>query len=380
MRKSKDPIKLRMRKLRNGNVSLYLDLCIDNRREYEFLKLYLIPERTKEDRDKNRETLALAEAVRAERIVQLRNNRFGFKGEQKVAYLLPILQGLKEKNRSYHGIRVRLERRITDKFTTDKITPAWVRSVCRDIANESTIKMSSRNAYLSHFRFVLRRLAKEGFIGSDALEAWHGCPNEQAKRAYLTAEELSRLMQTPCTRKVVHDMFLFACFCGLRFCDCSALTWAQVEDTSSGSRIVFRQQKTRQLEYLDINSDARSYMGERGADKDSVFEFIEHRSVNGILGRWVKSAGIGKHITFHCARHTFATLLLSADTNIMVVSRLLGHTSVTTTEIYAKVMDKDKRKAVDNLSALVRASSHGKVTDTDQQIATNNDETQQECV
>ena len=54
MRRNKEPIKLRQRRLRNGNISLYLDLCIDNRREYEFLKLYLVPERTKADRDANK--------------------------------------------------------------------------------------------------------------------------------------------------------------------------------------------------------------------------------------------------------------------------------------------------------------------------------------
>ena len=83
MEKSKDPIRLRKRQLRNGNTSLYLDIYIDGKRSYEFLNLYLVPEKTRADKDKNKETLRLADAIRATRIVDLQNGRFGFDGGYK---------------------------------------------------------------------------------------------------------------------------------------------------------------------------------------------------------------------------------------------------------------------------------------------------------
>lgn len=78
MKKAKEPIKLRSRLTKNGSKSLYLDIYIDGKRSYEYLKLYLIPERTKQDKEKNRETMRLAEAIRGKRMVDLQNGRFGF--------------------------------------------------------------------------------------------------------------------------------------------------------------------------------------------------------------------------------------------------------------------------------------------------------------
>lgn len=374
MRTSKDPIKLRRRKLKNGNVSLYLDLCIDNRREYEFLKLYLVPERTKADRDKNKETLALAETIKAQRIVELRNARFGLQDTRtKGVLLLPVIEQLESKGDSYLGIARRIQSATTERMTTEQITPAWVRRVCKSVTDDKSLKQSSKHTYLIQFKFFLNRLAKAHLISIDALEAWQGTDNEQAIREFLTAEELVTLIRTPHKQDTIRRMFLFSCFCGLRLSDCMNLTWGQVEDSDDGSRIVFRQKKTKQLEYFDINADARSYMGERGAVSQSVFGRYHRNTIGNAIRDWVAEAGISKHITFHCARHTFATLLISADTNLFVVSKLLGHRNIKTTEIYAKVVDNIKRDAVNALSKLVSEASHEKVTESEQQISTDDD-------
>ena len=84
MEKSKEPIRIRKRTLRNGNTSLYLDIYINGKRSYEFLNLYLVPEKTRADKEKNKETLKLADAVRAQRVVELQNGRFGFEDGYKL--------------------------------------------------------------------------------------------------------------------------------------------------------------------------------------------------------------------------------------------------------------------------------------------------------
>lgn len=81
MEKSKEPIRLRQRKTPNGLTSLYLDIYLNGKRSYEYLRLYLVPEKTREDKKKNKETLQLAEAIRAKRVVELRNGEFGFKSD-----------------------------------------------------------------------------------------------------------------------------------------------------------------------------------------------------------------------------------------------------------------------------------------------------------
>lgn len=364
MRKSKDPIRLRQRKLRNGNISLYLDLCIDNRREYEFLKLYLVPERTKQDRDTNKQTLALAETIKAERIARLHNERFGLSDHRlNTVYLSPVLDRLFAKHR---GIVHYLRRYVNDKTTSAHITPKWVQGVCKDIAADTSIMQSTRAEYLSQFRTVLRLLEKDGCITHDAVSVWCGVSKMQAEREFLTEDELHTLSVTPCKHDAVKRMFLFSCLTGLRLSDCRKLAWDDVEDMADRSRIVFRQKKTKRLEYEDLNKDARALMGARSSGL--VFRVPVSDIVNAHISRWVKDAGIEKHITFHCARHTFATLLLSADVNLYVVSKLLGHASVKTTEIYAKVIDKQRRAAVDALPTL----SNGIVTDSEQDTASEN--------
>lgn len=160
----------------------------------------------------------------------------------------------------------------------------------------------------------------------------------------------NKLAQTPCKKDKARRMFLFSCLTGMRYSDCISLAWSQVEDSEDGCRVVFRQQKTKNLEYISINEQARQYMGERS--DGLVFGFIYISQLNNDIRAWMKDAGIKKKITFHCARHTFATLLLSLGTDIYVVSRLLGHTDIKTTQIYAHILDEQKREAVERIPEL----------------------------
>ena len=81
--KIKEPIRLRTKELLNGCYSLYLDIYINGKRKYEFLKLYIIPERSKVDKERNAETLRLANAIKAEKIVALQNGKYGFNLNKK---------------------------------------------------------------------------------------------------------------------------------------------------------------------------------------------------------------------------------------------------------------------------------------------------------
>ena len=80
---SKEPIKIREKKLANGNISLYLDIYRNGKREYEFLKLYLIPEKTRQDKEQNKRTMLLANSIKAKRMVDMQNGEFGFKSAYK---------------------------------------------------------------------------------------------------------------------------------------------------------------------------------------------------------------------------------------------------------------------------------------------------------
>jgi len=112
------------------------------------------------------------------------------------------------------------------------------------------------------------------------------------------------------------------------------------------ARLHFTQQKTKGVEYIPISEQALQLCGERRNPEQLVFEDLPDPAwISKPLKRWVEAAGIKKKITYHCFRHTFATIQLSSGTDIYTVSKMLGHTNVKTTQIYAKVVDEKKNKA-----------------------------------
>ena len=152
---------------------------------------------------------------------------------------------------------------------------------------------------------------------------------------------------TPCRYPILKRTFLFSCLTGLRKSDIQKLTWSEVQKFGDYTRIVFKQKKTGGQEYLDISPQAEKYLGERGNPEDPVFTGFTYGAWTSLeLQRWSMAANINKNLTFHCGRHTFAVLMLDLGADIYTVSKLLGHKELATTQIYAKVLDKNKQNAV----------------------------------
>ena len=156
------------------------------------------------------------------------------------------------------------------------------------------------------------------------------------------------LVETPCENDVLKRAALFSALTGLRHSDIQKLKWNEISFESNQPRINFTQKKTKGVEYMPISQQALEICGEPKLPNDLVFENLTNPSwINRPLKNWVAKAGIQKNITFHCFRHTFATLQLSNGTDIYTVSKMLGHTNVKTTQVYAKVIDEKKNKAAE---------------------------------
>lgn len=369
---NKDPIKLRKRPNASGSVSLYLDIYLDGRRSYEWLKLYLIPEQTRADKEKNAETLRLAEAIRAKRIVDLRNGKYGFDG------------GYAQHTRFFDYYCAMCEKRLGkeslgnwgnwrsclhhlrkyephEDITFAEITPAWVQGFRDYLENDAIAwqhdvrervkdKPLSRNSKVSYFnklRACINQAVEERVIPTNPLRGIDGFRAEEGTRMYLTIDEVRRLAETECDYPKIKNAFLFSCLTGLRRSDILKLTWSEVYQQGEYTRIIFKQKKTGGLEYLDITQQAAELMGERGKPEQQVFpDIFSPTYTNSTIRVWVARAGINKEITFHCGRHTFATMMLDLGTDIYTTSKLLGHRNISTTQIYAKVLDKNKQAAV----------------------------------
>ena len=185
----------------------------------------------------------------------------------------------------------------------------------------------------------------------------HELPTKpDSNREYLTIEELRKLIDTPCSKPVVKQAFLFTCFSGLRYSDVSKLKWGDIQTDNDGKGIIrYKQQKKKKYENLQIADEALKQLPERNGktDDDTIFALSQNGLTNEILAGWVLAAGIKKRVTFHVARHTNATLLLSLGVPIETVSKQLGHSDIKTTQIYAKVIDKNKREAVSRLDGII---------------------------
>lgn len=370
----KEPVRLRKAKIANGNESLYLDIYRNGKRQKEYLKLYLIPEKTKEDKDKNKDTLELANSIKNKRITELQTGEFGFtKKYHQETFFLDYYRKMCEERHKTPNTQgnwgnwrscLRYLEAYTDEMTTfQEITPEWIigfkdylntvekgKYTISENVNSEFFEPLSQNSKLSYFnklRACINKAYEDHIIPDNPLRGIEGFKQEEVERAYLTLEEVKLLIATPCKYPYLKNSFLFSCFTGLRKSDIEKLTWGDVQKFGDYTRIVFKQKKTGGQEYLDINKNALKFMGERQKPDVKVFEGFKYGSWTLLeLRRWVLAAGITKDITFHCGRHTFAVLMLDLGADIYTVSKLLGHRELQTTQIYAKVLDRKKQEAI----------------------------------
>lgn len=373
MSKSKEPIRLRRRRMPSGLTSLYLDIYLDGRRSYEYLRLYLVDEKTRADKEKNRQTLLLAEAIRSKRIVELHNGQYGFRSKVRAEevrfwdyYKAMCEKRLGDESRGnwgnwYSCMHHMMQYEPRKNITFADITREWVQGF-RDYLDNTAVAWShdarsreehypispnTKHSYFNKLKACIHQAQADGILDHDPLQGVEGFKTEEGTRMYLTIDEVRKLAETPCRYEPIKKAFLFSCFTGLRRSDIMKMKWGEVHQQGEFTRIIFKQKKTNGLEYLDITPQAAELMGERGRADDYVFADIHSPScTNNAIKEWVARAGIEKEITFHCGRHTFATMMLDLGNDLYTVSKLLGHREVHTTQIYAKVMDKNKQAAV----------------------------------
>ena len=217
-------------------------------------------------------------------------------------------------------------------------------------SKKGTITRNTASTYFSIFKAGLHQAFIDGYLTVDIAAKAKNIAYSDKQREYLTIDELNTLAATPCDRPIMKRASLFSALTGMRHSDIQKLKWKEIIKDGEHYRILFTQQKTKGVQYMPISDQAYQLCGERGEPDRLVFEGLQDPSwINKPLERWIKAAGITKHITFHCFRHTYATLQLTNGTNIYTVSKMLGHTKVTTTQIYAKIVDEKKEQAADTI-------------------------------
>lgn len=204
-----------------------------------------------------------------------------------------------------------------------------------------TISENTRYNNYKRLQTVMNDALKKKLIRDNPFDAYEGEKprGDTATREYLTLEEVERLVGTPCRNDTLKRAFLFCCFTGLRFSDVSRITGANLSETQGRTLLTFKTEKTDKLQYVFLPAVAVQCLPDRYGKETALFPLGSNDHTNQLLAKWVREAGISKRITFHCSRHTAATLSLSNGTPLAVVSRFLGHSMLSTTQVYAKIVD-----------------------------------------
>lgn len=367
--KAKEPVKVRRRALKDGNISLFLETYQNGQKKYEWLHLYLIPEKDKEAKKRNEVTLRAAETIKAQRIIDMTNARAGIVDTRTAGKIMffELVDAFKRKkarrgqqtaevNSFYRHFRLS---KLSEKTRLSNVDKDFCLQFLRYLKEESGLKPQSQKSYQTIFNSMLNDAERNGLIAKNpmrSIESDDKIQAEQVHRDFLTAEEVKTLIDTPpIGRLYMKQIFLFSCFCGLRISDIRALKWGDIitEDGNTFARIT--QKKTKVPLILPLSTEALKWLPVRkegDGDDKNIFPPVLTANIDKSLKIWGGRAGIKKQLSIHLARHTFATLLITSGTDIYVVSKLLGHKKITTTQIYAEVVDVKKTQAVEALSKL----------------------------
>ncbi len=355
-------VTLRRKKLEGNKERLYLDLYdptnYGQKRKRESIGLFLYTNpKTPIDKNHNKETLQLAENIKAKRQLELQSSTNGFKSKELLkANFLDYFQKLTDERKESagnHGNWDSTLKHLKEHFG-DYLPFNVINEQVLEDFRTYLIKKLSRNSAASYFAKVkasLNSAFDKRIIEDNPAKRVKAIRPETPKREFLTESELRALAKEECDMPVMKSAFLFSCLTGLRWSDVLNLTWRNIYgDPQAGYYILYQQDKTSKHENLPLTNNAFNLLGERKADDYKVFEGLKYSAWHNLkLQQWVMRTGIKKTITFHCARHTYATLLLTNNVDIYTVSKLLGHSEIKTTQIYTKVIDENKKIAVNKL-------------------------------
>lgn len=372
-------VTLRKKTISKGRKSLYLDYYPEiphpitgepTRRE--FLGLYIVDKpKTPIDKLSNSETMKIAETKRAIKENALNKPEIysDFEKEQLdikdkgnsdfLAYFKKLADKRQSSNHdnwisAYNYLKTFTEGKL--KFnqlneTFLKEFKEYLLSTKSRKSEKTTLAQNSAVSYFNKVKASLREAYKDGLLQIDLNARIEPIKTAETRREFLTIDELNRLVKTPCNNLLLKRAALFSALTGLRFSDIQKMTWNELEYIEGqGYFLNFNQKKTKGVEVLPISEQAYQLLGEPQQDNSKVFDGLVYSAYhNKHLFQWIGAAGITKDITFHCFRHTYATLQLHAGTDIYTVSKLLGHKDLKTTQVYAKIVDAAKRKAADSI-------------------------------
>jgi integrase len=369
-------VTLRQKKIANNKSSLYLDYfppiinpktANETRREFLKLKIFDHPTNLLE-KEHNKTTIEFANLIRAKRLTQLKDREYGFKENIEINvnfldYYETIVaeyynKGSKSNYMAWRASFGYFKKFIGSKVSSKNLTPVVIKKYREFLlntpnlrTNNGKIAVNTASTYYKHFLFVLKRAFIDQIIPTNLAEHALHIKEEETFREYLTEDELVKLWNTEIKFPQIKRAALFSALTGFRFIDIKNLNWNFVlGDKHQGYYVRLKEQKTGNIHNHPISLNAYEILQQENTTTGTVFNGLNYQKTHTTVKTWVKASGIQKKISFHNFRHSYATLQLANGTDIYIVSKLLGHKNVATTQIYTKVLDKNKIEAANRIN------------------------------
>lgn len=376
-------IEIKERPIKNGNRSLYLEYYENGFRKKVSLNLYLIPDDAPNAKRINEHVYKLAQEIRSEKILhpgsleekkptdECCNKKITWLEwcDEYIQYSISC-KNCKKMLDQKKGVRKRiaefLELNKTPKLLLKDVNKKILKglfSYMRDTyrnkqqikANDGKLADFTLLLFEETIKAMLNKAIRDGLLNSNPIKDLNRAERFHAPdkhREFLTAEELHKFLevQTESTNEeLVRRAFGFSSMTGLRLGDIQRLRWSNIMTSGDTKMVSVVQQKTRRAVSVPLNEVALSMLPARSKDGSDCLVFPLPKKADNVakyVRRIKDKAGIEKDITFHCSRHTAATLAITAGAELYTVSKILGHGSIASTQVYAKVDMKKKFEAV----------------------------------
>lgn len=346
--------------IRINRGKFYLDIYHKGQRKWESLGLTLPT-----DRAQKTEIMRLAEICKSKREAQILSGEWGLVdpigGKQTlIEYMNGIAESRGQNDFTHKAVKY-IKAFSGGNITIGSVTEKWLEDFQEYLVKETKLSKKTIAHYSGAVRYALSKATRDHVIPRNPAVGVKGVSVPESDKVYLTAPEIQAIANVPITKELgvaVKRAFLFGCYTGLRISDLKTLTWGDIQ--RDPPQINKRQEKTKRKAFVPLHSVAWGIIDDKQLHgyKDFVFPAIAKESKKSqykYLKQLAEKAGIGKNIGWHTARHTFGVLSMESGAEIYTLSKLMGHTDVKTTLVYANISDKKKREAVNALPVIEMA-------------------------
>jgi integrase len=354
-------VKIRLKKLNDQKYSIILDyhyfLSGKECRERKALGIYITGQKRyfNEEKNKIEETLLIRNHF--EEIVRKKKRNIYY--ENEVIYLYEWFDRFMNKQTVNNSKKVWRSsiRHVKLYQKNDMLLKDVSKQFCEGFAQYlrkcNKINQNSAHTYFTRFKIAVRSAYEDEFIPRNYTENIT-IRKTESRREYLTIDELKLIHLNPYVNEGVKRAFIFSCFTGLRLSDILKLRFSNIIDESGRKYIAFVDKKTKEFNKIALHPTAEALfeIEKNDHDTDKVFNLPCESTIRYHIKNMVIKAGIQKHITPHCGRHTFATLSINNGIDLYTLSKYLGHNDVKVTQIYAKLIDKTKDEAINKIPVI----------------------------